>query len=80
MSLLVYKSGNLSRYTSLLLHRELASSHVGFSSPFCLQLLQSETFERQLLGRGTYVPHENILGDMDDKVKIKKDRKVRLVN
>jgi len=37
MSLIVYKSGNSSRYTSLLLHRELAtSSHVGFSSPFCV--------------------------------------------
>ena len=37
MSLIVYKSDNSSKYTSLLLHRELAtSSHVGLSSPFCL--------------------------------------------
>ena len=26
---------------------------------------KSEAFERQLLGRGIYVPHENILGEMD---------------
>ena len=37
MSLIVYKSGNSSRYTSLLLYREPAtSSHVAFSSPFCV--------------------------------------------
>ena len=37
MSLIVYKSGNSSKYTSLLLHRELAtSSYVAFSSPFCV--------------------------------------------
>ena len=37
MSLIVYKSGNSSRYTSLLLYRELAtSSDVAFSSPFCV--------------------------------------------
>ena len=37
MSLIVYKSGNSSRYTSLLLHSELATnSHVAFSSPFCV--------------------------------------------